>query len=101
MNVKSVTVHFVNVAERAGFVPGPDGKLNLPPTQDTADRLAAAAAAMVGGEWHPGDDRFDVVLTGAGPVWGHLAIAHALHGRVVRLMYEAPNASIVIFSHGL
>jgi hypothetical protein len=43
----SLTVDFRNVAERAGFLPGPDGKLNLPTTQQTADALAAAAVAIV------------------------------------------------------
>jgi hypothetical protein len=31
-----------------------------------------------------------VVLTGGGPVWLYLGIAHALHGRVRKLMYRTP-----------
>lgn len=42
-----------------------------------------------------------VTLTGAGPVWGHLVIAHALHGRVPTLTYAAPNApDITVWAHG-
>lgn len=94
------TIHFNDIAARAGFTPEASGKLNLPATQDTADKLAAAAVSLVGGEWKPGDDRVSVVLTGPGPVWGYLVIAHALHGRVVKLTYAAPNAEIVVFGHG-
>lgn len=94
------TLTFNAIAERAGFLPGPDGKLNLPAEQATADALAAASVSLLG-EWQPGDDPVDVTLTGPGPVWGYLAIAHALHGRAVRLAYSAPNApSIVVFAHG-
>lgn len=49
----------------------------------------------------PGQPVEGVTLTGPGPVWGYLTIAHALHGRVPRLLYAAPNApELVIFSHG-
>ena len=94
------TITFNEIALSAGFTPGPDGKLNLPATQDTANLLAQAATDMVG-EWKPGDDRVILTLTGAGPVWGYLVIVHALHGRVARLIYSAPNAEIVVFSHGI
>lgn len=94
------TLTFNEIASQAGFVPGSDGKLNLPAEQATADKLASAATSLIG-EWLPGDDVTDVVLTGAGPVWGYLAIAHALHGRVRKLVYAAPNApQIVVFGHG-
>jgi hypothetical protein len=98
----SMNMNFIDVAAAAGFVPGPDGKLNLPATQATADALAVAATSMIP-EWCLGDPPVDVVLSGAGPVWGHLAIAHALHGRVGRLTYAAPNTpdGIVVFSHGM
>ena len=97
----NMTLTFNQIAFQAGFTPGPDGKLNLPATQDAADALASAAVTLVGGDWNPGDDTVAVILTGAGPVWGHLAIAHALHGRAVKLTYAAPNApAIVIFGHG-
>lgn len=44
----------------------------------------------------------DVVLTGAGPVWLYLKIAHALHGRAKRLIYRSPvTGDIVIFDHSV
>ena len=91
---------FQDIAAAAGFTPGPDGKLNIPSTQDSADALAAASVRLLP-VWTVGDTPVDVTLTGAGPVWGHLAIAHALHGRVRTLTYAAPNApAITVFSHG-
>lgn len=97
--MQNVVLTFNEIADRAGFQPGPDGKFNLPATQETADALARAATDLVG-EWTPGMERTEATLTGAGPVWGYLAIAHALHGRVVKLTYAAPNAEIVVFGHG-
>lgn len=96
----ALTLNFTDIAAHAGFTPGPDGRLNLPATQDTADALARAALDLA--PWAPGDGPMDVTLTGAGPVWGHLAIAHALHGRARKLTYSAPNApdGIVVFNHG-
>ena len=42
----------------------------------------------------------DIVLTGAGPVWLYLKIAHALHGKVRRLIYRSPvTGNVVIFDH--
>ncbi len=42
----------------------------------------------------------DVVLTGAGPVWLYLKIAHALHGRARKLIYRSPvTGDVVIFDH--
>lgn len=97
----ALTMEFTHIARKAGFVPGSDGKLDLPPTQETADELAAAAVAALP-NWQPGDEPFSVVLTGPGPVWAYLCIAHALHGRVAALRYAAPNTphGIVVFSHG-
>jgi uncharacterized protein YbjT (DUF2867 family) len=94
------TITFAAIAARAGYVPGPDGKLNLPPSPATAENLASAAVAEVGGPWVPGMGRLDLTITGPGPVWGYLVIAHALHGRAIRLAYEAPNARIVVWNHG-
>lgn len=94
---------FVEIAAAAGFAAGADGKLNLPATQETADKLEAAAVAMLP-EFNPTAPAapIDGILTGAGPVWGHLAVAHALHGRIRSLRFVAPNApnGIVVFSHG-
>jgi len=42
----------------------------------------------------------EVVLTGAGPVWLYLKIAHALHGKARRLVYRSPvTGDVVIFDH--
>lgn len=42
----------------------------------------------------------EVVLTGAGPVWLYLKIAHVLHGKARRLTYRSPvTGDVVIFDH--
>lgn len=42
----------------------------------------------------------DVTLTGAGPVWLYLRLAHALHGLARSLRYESPvTGSVLIFDH--
>lgn len=42
----------------------------------------------------------EVILTGAGPVWLYLKIAHALHGKARKLIYRSPvTGDIVIFDH--
>jgi len=42
----------------------------------------------------------EVVLTGAGPVWLYLKIAHALHGKAKKLIYRSPvTGNVVIFDH--
>jgi hypothetical protein len=42
----------------------------------------------------------DVVLTGQGPVWLYLKIAHALHGKARKLIYRSPvTGDVVIFDH--
>jgi len=42
----------------------------------------------------------EVVLTGAGTVWLYLKIAHALHGKVKKLIYRSPAAGdVLIFDH--
>jgi len=52
-----------------------------------------AALAMAG-------EGKEVVLTGAGPVWLYLKLAHALHGKARRLVYRSPAAGdVVIFDH--
>ena len=41
-----------------------------------------------------------VVLTGRAPVWLYLKIAHALHGKVKKLIYTSPvTGDVVIFDH--
>lgn len=42
----------------------------------------------------------DVSLTGAGPVWLYLRLAHALHGKVRKLSYSSPvTGDVVIYDH--
>ncbi len=42
----------------------------------------------------------EVIITGAGPVWLYLKIAHALHGKVKKLIYRSPvTGDVVIFDH--
>jgi hypothetical protein len=42
----------------------------------------------------------EVVVTGAGPVWLYLKIAHALHGKAKKLIYRSPvTGDVVIFDH--
>lgn len=42
----------------------------------------------------------DVILTGQAPVWVYLAVAHALHGKAMRLIYSSPvTGEVVIFDH--
>jgi len=42
----------------------------------------------------------DIILTGAGPVWLYLKIAHALHGKARKLIYRSPvTGDVVIFDH--
>ena len=42
----------------------------------------------------------NVVLTGAGPVWLYLKIAHALHGVARSLVYRSPvTGDVAIFDH--
>ena len=41
-----------------------------------------------------------VTLTGQGPIWLYLQIAHALHGKVMTLKYNSPvTGDIVIYDH--
>lgn len=41
-----------------------------------------------------------VVLTGPGPIWLYLRLAHALHGKVKKLSYSSPvTGEVVIFDH--
>jgi len=42
----------------------------------------------------------EVVLTGPGPIWFYLKIAHALHGKARKLIYHSPvTGEVVIFDH--
>lgn len=42
----------------------------------------------------------EIILTGAGPVWLYLKLAHALHGKVRKLSYRSPvTGDVLIFDH--
>jgi len=42
----------------------------------------------------------DIILTGPGPVWLYLYIAHALHGKARSLTYDSPvTGQVTIFNH--
>lgn len=42
----------------------------------------------------------ELILTGKAPVWLYLSIAHALHGKVKKLIYRSPvTGDVVIFDH--
>ncbi len=42
----------------------------------------------------------DVTLTGPGPIWLYLKLAHVLHGRVRILSYSSPvTGEVEIFNH--
>jgi len=42
----------------------------------------------------------DITLTGAGPVWLYLRLAHALHGKAISLYYDSPVTGFIkIFNH--
>lgn len=49
----------------------------------------------------------EIVLTGQGPIWLYLKVAHALHGKSRRLIYRSPGlvddhgkqVDVVIFDH--
>ena len=41
-----------------------------------------------------------VILTGQAPIWLYLKIAHALHGKAKKLIYDSPvTGQVVIFDH--
>jgi len=42
----------------------------------------------------------EVTLTGKGPIWLYLKVAHALHGKVRKLKYNSPvTGDVVIYDH--
>lgn len=66
---------------------GETAKLDLLPEYE-------AKAVELAGSGH------DVTLTGAGPVWLYLRLAHALHGKCRSLNYDSPvTGPVVIFDH--
>ncbi len=44
----------------------------------------------------------DIILTGQGPIWLYLKIAHALHGKARKLIYRSPViGDLLIFDHSV
>lgn len=42
----------------------------------------------------------EVILTGKAPVWLYLSVAHELHGKAKKLIYQSPvTGDIIIFDH--
>ena len=42
----------------------------------------------------------DIILTGPGPIWLYLRLAHTLHGKARSLGYDSPVTGVVeIFNH--
>ncbi|TAN45554.1 MAG: hypothetical protein EPN22_02295 [Nitrospirae bacterium] len=57
------------------------------------DEYAQKALALAG-------EGNEIVLTGAGPVWLYLKIAHTLHGKASKLSYRSPvTGDVIIFDH--
>ena len=57
-------------------------------------------AEELAGEWN------EILLSGRGPIWCYLKIAHALHGKAKKLIYRTPamkrdetQVDVVIFDH--
>jgi len=41
-----------------------------------------------------------IILTGQGPIWLYLKLAHALHGKAIKLIYRSPvTKDLIIFDH--
>lgn len=96
-----ITIDFTQISEKAGF-PAIDGRVNLPATQEVAEKLGAAMKSLLPA-WGLGSEPVDVTVTGAGPVWAYMVLGRACHGAVRGLRYTAPNTTpegIWIFRHG-
>lgn len=72
-----------------------DVKSLYPDTAKLADLSSYVTKALeLAGEGN------EVVLTGQGPIWLYLTVAHALHGKARKLMYASPvTGEVVIFNH--
>lgn len=47
-----------------------------------------------------GNGNNNITLTGAAPVWLYLRIAHVLHGKAIKLIYDSPvTGKVTIFDH--
>jgi hypothetical protein len=94
--MRNITIRFEYLAAAAGFLPEADGKLNIPLTQGSADELSKAVTDIVG-LWKKSssDEQISITLTGSGPVWGYIVIAHTLYGRVAMCHYAPSNAAAI------
>lgn len=64
-----------------------------------AAKLADLASYVSKAEELAGEGQI-VVLTGQGPIWLYLKIAHALHGKARKLIYRSPvTGDVTIFNH--
>lgn len=64
-----------------------------------AAKLADLAAYVSKAQELAGEGKV-VVLTGQGPIWLYLKIAHALHAKVRKLIYRSPvTGDVTIFDH--
>lgn len=42
----------------------------------------------------------EIILTGQGPIWLYLKLAHTLHGKALKLIYRSPvTGDVTIFDH--
>lgn len=42
----------------------------------------------------------EIIITGQGPIWLYLKIAHCLHGKAMKLVYRSPvTGDVIIFVH--
>lgn len=64
--------------------------------QAKLDKLSEYEAAVLE---QAGEGRI-VTLTGPAPVWMYLRLAHALHGKALKLEYDSPaSGRVSIFNH--
>lgn len=79
--------------------PGEDGRVNfdLAKTAEYQKKVLGMVPTFTPGVPFP---EFEVILTGAGPIWLFLALTAALHSRGGQVVYSAPNAPrVVIVDH--
>jgi len=73
--------------------------INLGTFFDETAKLSELDSYLEKAESLAGDGN-EVVLTGRAPVWLYLKVAHALHGKVRKLIYRSPvTGDMVIFDH--
>lgn len=73
--------------------------IDIQPLYGATAKLAQLDAYVADAKRLAGEGN-DVVLTGAGPVWLYLKIAHALHGKCRTLRYRSPaSGDVEIFNH--